>query len=146
MNQTQTSTGDSSAPASAALAAGRIAEIGDGSVVLAIPGTDYRLRLGLAAGARAPAVGAKALGRIRLVARRIDPAPSGGRYIEPVEGPPRRVQGRVRAIDEVNNEIVVHAGVPVCARVGDARQRAGQFAPDQIVSFDVERGAVFEPA
>ena len=127
-----------------ALATGTLAERGDGVIVLAIPGTDYRLRLTIHEPFES-GIGARVRGRIRVTARRMDVIPAGGRYIEPNEGPPRRVQGRIQAIDEVNDELLVHAGAPILVRP-DTRQRASDFAVGRMVAFDVLPGAAFEPA
>lgn len=69
---------------------------------------------------------------------------SGGRYLEPVYGRPRRVQGSVIAIDA--NSIVVNAGVPVLVEPTDPRQNPGSFAVGQFVSFDALDGATFTQA
>lgn len=126
------------------LAAGRLTEQREGLIVLSVPGSDYRLHLAVER-ALGAAVGDKLTGTIRVVAKRIDVVPSGGRYVEPVYGRPRRVQGRVVATDAGAGTITVHAGVPVVAKVNDARQNAGQFSVGDLVSFDAEPGARFEP-
>lgn len=89
-------------------------------------------------------VGKKIIGVIRAKARRIDTVGTGGRYVEPVLGPPQRVQGRVIAIEP--DAIVVDAGVPIHATPTDPRQSARGFAVDDFVSFDVLEGASFAPA
>jgi hypothetical protein len=70
---------------------------------------------------------------------------SGGKYIEPVFGHPRRVQGSVVSTDSSSNSITVHAGVPIVCAITDSRQKASQFEPGQFVSFDVLDGATFAP-
>ncbi len=122
------------------LSRGVVRESRDGVIALSIPGTDYRLQLATRDGAE---IGEKVQGRIRATARRIDRIKSGGMYVEPVEGRPRRVQGRIVAVDEVNGEIHVRAaGVFICRTNG--RQRAEEFQPGEMVSFDIEPGATFE--
>lgn len=128
----------------ARLAEGRLAGQEDGFITLAIPGTDYRLKLAVHAPLDA-APGAKIRGEIRARARRVDAAPSGGCYIEPVIGRPRRVQGRVAQLLPERNALLVHAGLPVDLQLTEA-QRAGDFAPGQIVTTDVEPGAEFLPS
>lgn len=119
---------------------GIVRESRDGVLVLAIPGTDYRLHL---ASRDLFEAGEKVWGRIRATARRIDRIKSGGTYVEPVEGRPRRVQGRIIAVDEVNAEIHVRAaGVFICGTTG--AQRAEDYHPGEMVSFDIEPGATFE--
>lgn len=126
------------------VASGRLDEQKDGAIVLAVPGTDYRLHLAVDAALPA-AAGSRVRGTIRGVARRIDTMPSGGRFIEPVHGRPRRVQGRVIGTDPGAGTILVQAGVPISVQVGDPRQQASQFAVGDLVAFDVERGARFLP-
>lgn len=86
-------------------------------------------------------VGKRLLGTIRAQARRIDVVQTGGQYVEPVMGRPRRVQGTVIAI--AGDSVVVDAGVAIHCRPTDARQQAGQFSVGQFVSFDVLDGSTF---
>lgn len=125
------------------LVEGIVDESSDGVIALKLAGTDYRLRLAVGEPLDA-LVGSKVRGRIRAQARRIDIIKAGGRYIEPVDGRPRRIQGRVIAIDEVNDAVTVLACAPIICRT-NTLQQAGMFQPDQLVSFDVEPGARFEP-
>lgn len=122
---------------------GILREVNEGRITLFIPGTDYMLHLAVDEGFDAP-VGSKIRGRVRATARRIDVISAGGRYIEPVEGRPRRIQGRVISVDEVNDTLTVRAAIPIVCRTNDL-QKAGMFQVDQMVSFDVEPGARFEP-
>lgn len=125
-----------------------------GYIVLAIPGSNYQLHLRpsaeLAARLSPANVGKRLVGQISVEARRIDSVRTGGRYIEPVHGRPRRVQGTVTAVDMASGTIIVDAGgattvdglpLPVRCRPTDARQRADQFAPGDLVSMDVLDGA-----
>ncbi len=125
------------------VARGVAAAVKDGHLTLALPDTDYRIDL-LTKGAIDAAPGRRTEGTITAQARRIDVIKSGGRYFEPVIGRPRRVQGRIVAIDESANTITVLAAAPIVCRVGPG-QSAGKFMVDQQVSFDVEPGAVFTP-
>ncbi|MEM6749001.1 MAG: hypothetical protein AAF612_00885 [Planctomycetota bacterium] len=113
-------------------------------LVLAVPGTDYRIKL-VHQGAEL-AQGQRARGVIQAQARRIDVIPAGGRFVEPVAGRPRRVQGRVVQVDESSNTVWVKAGPTLGVTPTDARQKAADFAPGAMVSFDVEAGATFTPA
>lgn len=117
-----------------------------GFVVLTIHNSDYHLHLapagaqGLAAfGARK---GQRVIGRIRLSARRIDSCATGGRYLDPVIGPPRRVQGKV--LSNTAGVLLVHAGVPVLCKPTAPGQKAEQFAIGEMVTFDAMPGASFE--
>lgn len=126
------------------VARGVLAAIGDEWIDLEVPGTDYRLRLETYKAPTTP-IGKRIHGIIRARARRIDVVRTGGRYVEPVYGRPRRVQGRVAAIDESDHGIVVQAGVPIVCRLTDDRQRPADFAIGDFVSFDVMAGATFTP-
>lgn len=117
-----------------------------GYIVLSVPNTSYQLHLVPTAELSPGGVGKRLIGTIRAEAKRIDVVQSGGRYIEPVYGRPRRVQGAVVAIDEAAGGVVVNCGVPVLCIPTDGRQAAAQFEPGQFVSFDVLDGASFTPA
>jgi hypothetical protein len=114
-----------------------------GYIKLAFPNTSYQMHL-IPAGAITAQVGKRILGTIRAKARRIDTVGTGGRYVEPVYGHPRRVQGSVIAID--GGAVVVDATVPIHCTPTDARQKASDFQPGQFVSFDVLDGATFTQA
>ncbi|MAY74317.1 MAG: hypothetical protein CMJ31_06245 [Phycisphaerae bacterium] len=90
------------------------------------------------------AVGKGIIGVISADARRVDRVTTGGRYVEPVIGRPRRVQGTVIAIDEATGSIVVNAGVPIKCHLTDGRQTPSGFELGEFVSFDVLRGATFQ--
>lgn len=111
-------------------------------IVIGSPNTSYRTRL-VPAGEIECEIGKRIEGVIHAKAKRVDVVTSGGRYIEPVFGRPRRVQGSVVAIDEAANAIVVSAGFPVVAALTDRRQKASGFGVGDFVSFDVLRGATF---
>lgn len=81
-------------------------------------------------------------GIIRARAKRIDICQTGGRFIDPVFGRPRRVQGSVLAIKD--GHVVVGAGMPVHCEPTAPGQKAEDFEVGQFVSFSVERGATFE--
>lgn len=111
-------------------------------IVLALPGTDYRLHLAVGKPVDAP-LNKPLSGRIYARAKRVDVVPSGGRFIEPVYGRPRRLQGRITQTDPQANTILVQCGAPFTCEL-TAGQRAENFHANQLVSFDVERGARIE--
>lgn len=111
-------------------------------VVISIPDTSYELHLVPTAPVTSKP-GNRIIGTVRVSARRIDEVQSGGRYLEPVFGRPRRVQGTVIAIEP--DAVVVNAGVPVWVKPTDARQSAANFAVGQFVSFDALDGGTFTP-
>lgn len=110
-------------------------------VVMSVPNTSYQLHL-VPTAPVALEPGRRLMGVIRAQARRIDEVKTGGKYVEPVYGRPRRVQGRVVAIEPT--AVVVDAGVPIHCTPTDARQKPAQFTVGQFVSFDVLEGATFE--
>jgi len=109
-------------------------------VVVSIPDTSYQIHLIPTAPVTAGS-GHRVIGKIRVSARRIDEVQSGGRYLEPVFGRPRRVQGTVIAIE--SDAVVVNAGVPVWVQPTDSRQSPADFQVGQFVSFDALEGATF---
>jgi hypothetical protein len=111
-------------------------------LALALPNTSYVLHL-VAAEPVGVAVGKRVVGTIRAEVRRLDVVDTGGRYLEPVVGRPRRVQGRV--IRAGGGVVVVDAGVAVHCVLTDERQKAEDFQPGQVVSCDVRDGATFTP-
>jgi len=113
-------------------------------VVLAVPDTSYQLHLLPTASITTP-VGKGLVGTIRVKSRRLDAVETGGRFVEPVMGRPRRVQGTVVATDAAANTVLVNAGVPIHCELTDPRQNASQFQPGQMVSADVHDGASFAP-
>ncbi|MFI4897855.1 MAG: hypothetical protein ACIARR_08520 [Phycisphaerales bacterium JB059] len=133
------------------LARGRVEEIHEATatkpayVVLSFPNTMYRTHLvpGSPLEALAERAGKTVIGRISAKARRVDKVGAGGRYIEPVAGRPRRVQGAVIATDPSKNTITVNAGAPLTCALTDKRQKASDFDLGDFVSFGVEPGATF---
>jgi len=120
---------------------GRVVSQSAGEVVLAIPGTDYRLHLAVE-GDATPNDRGEVRGTIVAEAKRVDVVGSGGRFVEPVIGRPRRVQGRIVGADAARGSIVVQAGFgPMVCTLTDPRQSLGDFSMGQLVGFDVMRGA-----
>lgn len=113
-------------------------------IVLGLSGTDYRLHLQTDGGLDAD-VGKPIAGRIAARARRVDRVRRGGRFVEPLYGRPRRLQGTIVATDDAANALTVRCGGAcpfVCTLT--AGQRAADFTVGALVGFDVERGAGFE--
>ncbi|MEX2216508.1 MAG: hypothetical protein WD768_20515 [Phycisphaeraceae bacterium] len=123
-----------------------LAERKDGLVILALPGTDYRIHLAVASaseGLKHAELNRPITGRIFAQAKRVDVVTTGGRFIEPVYGRPRRIQGRIISTDETANTITLFCGCPFTCQLM-AIQKASEFSVGQLVSFDVEKGARFE--
>lgn len=89
--------------------------------------------------------GKRIIGHIHAQARRVDKVQTGGRYVEPVMGRPRRVQGSIVAINAAARTITIDAGVPIECTLTDRRQHPGEFAVGEFVSMDVLDGARFAP-
>ncbi len=111
-------------------------------VTLTFLNTNYEMHLA-PSGPIATPRGKRIIGFIRAKARRVDVVDTGGRYVEPVIGRPRRVQGSIIAINDGRRSIVVDAGVPIECELMDERQKASDFSVGQFVSFDVMEGATF---
>lgn len=108
-----------------------------------VPNTSYSLHLQpVGIPPTGERVGKRLIGTIRAKARRIDVVGTGGRYIEPVFGRPRRAQGTI--IRVTNDAIVVDAGVPIHCVPQDARQKPSDFEEGQFVTFAVLDGATIE--
>ncbi len=116
-----------------------------GHVVFGVPNTNYELHLLPTEGVRPVGIDKRLIGTIKVQARRVDVVRTGGRFIEPVFGRPRRVQGSVVAVDAGQNTVTVNAGVPITLTLTDPRQQAAKFEVGQIVSCDVHDGATFTP-
>ena len=140
-----TTTDHGPATDSPSISRGVLAERHADHIVLSIPGTDYRLHL-LTAAPVTGEVGKRIRGVIRGQARRIDVVVTGGRYVEPVYGRPRRVQGSIDAVDTDADTVTVriHDAAAIVCRT-DGRQRAADFRVGQFVSLDVTPGATFSP-
>lgn len=127
----------------ASVAQGTLLETADDRIVLGLPHTDYQIHL-LTASPPADGLNKRITGKIRARAMRVDIASSGGRFIEPVYGRPRRVQGRIIATDAAANTITVAAACPVICEL-TADQQAQKLPVGAIATFDVQSGATFEP-
>lgn len=126
------------------LARGVLAAAAPDRITFGIPGTDYQLHLAVR-GPLGTHAGKRLVGTIRVQARRADVVKTGGRFIEPVMGRPRRIQGEVAAVDPTARAIIVRSVVPVVAAL-DAHQSPDMFRIGDLVAFDAAPGAAFEPA
>ncbi len=127
-----------------AVARGVLAELRDDLLVLRLSDSDYRLHLvpAVPASSIATAAGRKVRGVVEARALRIHPARAGGRFIEPVWGEPRIVQGVVLAAE--GDRVLVDAVVPMWVTVHEG-QSPGELAPGQLVNFYVQSGTTFRP-
>lgn len=111
-------------------------------IILGLIDTDYQLHLQVDSMMEG-ALNQPINGHIFARAKRVDVVRAGGRFIEPVYGRPRRLQGRVTAVHSQANAITVHCGCSFFCEL-TAGQQASDFSVGLLVSFDVERGAVFK--
>ena len=127
------------------IARGVLDELGGEHLVLAVPGTEYRLRLAIAADGSKMAshVGKRIKGRIHATALRMHAAQAGGRFVEPVWGAPRIVSGGVLTVDEAKNRLLVDVAVPMWVTMADGQQ-ATDFTEGQMVNFYVTSSTSFE--
>lgn len=123
---------------------GKVIELTDQRLVLAIPGTDYRLHLQLDRPLSAE-VGDRIEGSIHTRARRIDRTGRGGCFVDPVIGRPSNIQGRIIAAGIDDETLTVDAGVVMQTRVS-APQHAADFTSGEIIGFAIEPGATWIPA
>lgn len=123
-------------------------------IVMAIPGSQYQLHL-RPEGAITAELGKRLVGTITAQARRVDPTVTGGRFVEPVIGRPRRIQGTILAVDPAANTLTINAGggvavdglpLPIVCKLTDPRTKASDYTPGQFVGFDVLDGATFKQA
>lgn len=123
-------------------ARGVLAEVSAERITIELPGTSYQLHLQVYQPPRTP-VGKRIIGTIRATAKRVDVVVTGGKYIEPVFGRPRRLQGQVIATDTAENTVTVDATVPFVCKLTAPNQKASGFKVGDFVAFDVTPGATF---
>ena len=149
---TQATTGGSTAGSTTGSAAGvtlsargKLIAAKDGVVHFAPSGTNYELHL--AAPTYAAPVGQLVTGVVHATARKVWTVPSGGNFISPIFGPPRTIQGRVRALDE--RSIVVQASLPIVVELPDSDAAIdlvnGPISVGVMVNVMALPGARFEP-
>jgi hypothetical protein len=128
------------------IAHGTLQEIAGDTIIFAPAHTAYRLQLAIARPAAdlAAQVGKRIEGRIHASALRLFVARAGGKFIEPLVGAPRIVQGRVRAVEAAQNRILIDAAAPMWMKL--SANSAAEFEPGQMVNCYVQSGASFERA
>ncbi len=117
----------------------------DGRIVVSIPHTQYESELNLSntSGVKVTA-GKHITGIVHARALKMHRATGGGVFIEPVQGHPRSLQGRILATDLVNNKLLVHVVIPMWVTVAQG-QAASDFATGELINFYVESGTSFTP-
>jgi hypothetical protein len=118
-------------------------------IVLAIPHTDYKLHLspGVPVSAFSSLIGKRVTGTVQGEALRIHATSAtagGGRFIEPVIGPPRIVAGRIKSLDQASNQLVVDVAVPfVLSPLPE--QDWSILEVGRMVNCYIKSGAMFTP-
>lgn len=113
------------------------------SVTVSVPGSRYRLSLVIGGSGTIRAnQGQRINGVIHARALKMHRAGAGGVYIEPVEGHPRSVQGRVLATDTVHNKVLAQVVVPMWITVPQG-QAASDFTTGEMVNFYVDSSTSF---
>lgn len=121
----------------------RFVRVQNDIAVFRVPGTDYELHLVCRDPINTPP-GRRVQGTIHARALRMHQSDTGGRFIEPVYGPPRIVQGSVIEADAQNNRLLMDLAVPVWVTL-DPAQSAAKIPPGAMLNFYVESGTRFEP-
>lgn len=112
--------------------------------VLSLPGTEYVVTLH-ARGTTSVVPGKKITGIIEGRAQKFHRAHAGGEFIEPLEGHPRLVQGRIRSVDAGANRVLLQAVVPMWISL-ESTQSARDFSVGDFVNFSMESGVTFAPS
>ena len=117
----------------------------DDRVIVRLPGTDYRLDFRVANAKPASLEpGKRARGTIEAVALKIHAATGGGQFIEPVDGTPRIVAGRVLHVDQSTGRVLVDVSVPMWVTTVVAED-LNQCREGELVNFYVESDSTFSP-
>lgn len=128
---------------------GVLEEKRDDAIVISLPHTDYRLHLvpSVPVPAITTPVGKRIKGEIHARALRMFKATGGGggQFIEPLEGSPRIVAGRVLSVDSTSRRVLVQAAAPMWMTLAPDNT-PDQFAPGDMVNCYVESGTRFVPA
>lgn len=130
----------------AQLVRGVLESLDDELLVLAVPGTDYKLHLipGVRAAEIRTPIGKRIKGVIHARALRMHKASAGGQFIEPIYGHPRIVQGEVLAVDPAARRVLVDVAIPMWVETA-AGQNIAAINPGDLVNFYVQSGATFTP-
>jgi hypothetical protein len=139
-----TASGTTTSTVTSITARGKITSVGVGVVKFAPSNTNYVLHL--AAPEVTGPLDTVVEGVIRVQARKAYTVPSGGNFISPIFGPPKTIQGMVRAVE--GSAIVVQAGTPIHvqlpAEASAVELANGPIAVGSLVNVVALPGATFE--
>lgn len=124
-----------------------VKSVHDRTIVLLLPGTEYELHLRAGAGCEGlqARIGKRVSGTIEAHALRMFVAQGGGRFIEPIQGEPRIIAGRVIAVDQTNRRVLVDVAAPIWMTL-EEKQVADAFAVGDLVNCYLQSGATFKTA
>lgn len=91
------------------MAVGRVIDVEENAVVFQPVNTTYEWKLVTASRYDGP-TDARIECRLTAKARKLYTVPSGGNFVQPIFGPPRILQGRIKHLEE--GLMVVHGGAP----------------------------------
>jgi hypothetical protein len=126
-------------------ARGKIVRTEGNTVVFAPTNTNYELHLqNGGSGEGLPTGLCEAL--VRVSARKIWTVKSGGNFIDPIFGSPRKIQGRVRYLDD--DKMVVQTGAPMIVALPKDPSAydmvSGYLAVGDLVNVMLAAGGTFE--
>lgn len=126
---------------------GILEAVSDDKIVISLPHTEYRLHLvpSVPVASITTPIGKRIKGTIHARALRIFKAAGGGQFIEPLEGSPRIVAGRVAQVDAGGRRLLVDMAAPVWMTMAEDNTPA-EFAPGDMVNCYVQSGTRFTPA
>ena len=119
----------------------RIREHDGDQLVLAPSGNAYELGF-MAQGPIVASVGQRVSGHVEAEALTVHAAEAGGRFIEPVQGQPRIVAGRIASIDPPNGRVLLDSVIPITLHLRTHDDLA-QCVEGGFVNCHVESGALF---
>jgi hypothetical protein len=123
---------------------GKVTAVKEGLVVFHPTGTNYELQL-VTPRYDGP-VNTPVDAVVRVTARKVYTVPSGGNFISPLFGPPRTIQGRVRALND--QSMVVQAGCPITVDFPNDNTAfelaTGPITVGSLVNVVAQPGARFE--
>lgn len=124
-----------------------ILELRDSTILLGLPGTEYRTQLTLTVPASDlnVAVGKRIRGTIEATSLRVHPATGGGRFFEPMWGEPRIIAGRVLVVDRDANRVLLESATKLWVTV-PPEQDFDVLQEGSLVNCYIESGARFTPA
>ena len=121
----------------------------EGDLLVLAPGdTAYELSL-VAVGHVDAVAGQSVSGHMEANALAIHPSTAGGRFIEPIQGQPRIVAGRVVEVDREAGRILLESVVPMTLSIqshADMAHCIERCSSGEFVNCHVDSGSTFVPS